>query len=80
MDKGCLYRIYSASAFITHIWTVIIAFTKGGLIAGIISLFVPFLAELYWVYQMMGIKDVYVTIAIIHLVLAIPFVWLIGKK
>ena len=68
-----LFSIFSITAIITHIWTVIIAFTEGGIFAGIISLFLPFLAELYWMFKMFGENDAYAYIALIHLLLAIPF-------
>lgn len=68
-----LFGVFVITAIITHIWTVIIAFSVGGLFAGIISLFLPFLAELYWMFRMFGENDVYSYIALIHLILAIPF-------
>ncbi|MDX9697775.1 MAG: hypothetical protein RBT49_18425 [Bacteroidales bacterium] len=68
-----LYGIFTVTAIITHIWTVVIAFTEGGFLAGIVSLFLPFLAEIYWMFVMFGVNDVYAYIALIHLILAIPF-------
>jgi len=68
-----LYGVFAVTAIITHIWTVIIAFTVGGFLAGIISLFLPFLAELYWMFKMFGVNDIYAYIALVHLILAIPF-------
>lgn len=68
-----LFGVFVFTAIITHIWTVIIAFSVGGLIAGVLTLFLPFLAELYWMFTMFGENDVYSYIALIHLILAIPF-------
>ncbi len=68
-----LHGIFMITALITHIWTVIIAFTESGMFAGIISLFLPFFSELYWMFKMFGEKDTYAYIALIHLLLAIPF-------
>jgi hypothetical protein len=68
-----LYGVFAITAIITHIWTVIIAFTEGGFFGGIISLFLPFLAELYWMFKMFGENDTYAYIALVHLILAIPF-------
>lgn len=68
-----LFGIFTVTAIITHIWTVIIAFTEGGFFSGIISLFLPFLAELYWMFKMFGENDTYSYIALTHLILAIPF-------
>ena len=68
-----LYGVFAVTAIITHIWTVIIAFSEGGFFAGILSLFLPFLAELYWMFKMFGENDTYAYIALTHLLLAIPF-------
>ncbi|MDY0076158.1 MAG: hypothetical protein RBR87_02695 [Bacteroidales bacterium] len=68
-----LYGIFVITAIITHIWTVVIAFTIGGFLAGVISLFLPFLAELYWMFKMFGVNDAYAYIALVHLILAIPY-------
>ena len=68
-----LYAVFCITAIITHIWTVIIAFSEGGFFSGILSLFLPFLAELYWTFKMFGENDTYAYIALAHLILAIPF-------
>jgi len=73
MLNPSLYRAFVVTAFITHVWTVIIAFTEGGLLAGLISLFLPYLAEIYWMIQMFGENDTYSLIALVHLILAIPY-------
>ena len=70
---GSLIGIYAITATIVHIWTVIIAFTIGGMISGVITLFLPFLAELYWMFKMFGVNDTYAYLALLHLILAIPF-------
>jgi len=68
-----LYGVFAVTAIITHIWTVIIAFTESGFFGGIISLFLPFLSELYWMFKMFGENDTYAYLALIHLLLAILF-------
>ena len=68
-----LYGVFVATATITHIWTVVIAFTEGGFLGGTLSLFLPFLAELYWMFKMFGENDTYAYIALIHLLLAILY-------
>lgn len=68
-----LYGVYVITAIVTHIWTVIIAFAEGGFLGGIISLFLPVLAELYWMFKMFGQNDTYAYVALAHLILAIPF-------
>lgn len=73
-----LYGVFIFTAIITHIWTVIIAFTEGGILSGVLSLLLPFLAELYWMFKMFGENDTYAYIALIHLILAIPF-GMLGK-
>lgn len=67
-----IYGIFMITAFITHIWTVIIAFSEGGFLGGIITLFLPVLAEIYWMIKMFGENNTYAIIALIHLILAIP--------
>lgn len=67
-----LYGIFVITAIITHVWTVIIAFEEG-FWSGVITLFLPVLAELYWMFKMFGENDTYAYIALIHLILAIPF-------
>ncbi|MCA0933241.1 hypothetical protein LCM02_12330 [Lutimonas saemankumensis] len=68
-----LYGVFAITAIITHIWTVIIAFTESGFIGGIMTLLLPFLAELYWMFNMFGENNIYAFIALAHLILAIPF-------
>lgn len=68
-----LFSIFAITAIITHIWTVIIAFTEAGILGGIVTLILPFLAEIYWMIKMFGVNDLYAYIALVHLILAIPF-------
>lgn len=68
-----LAGVFGVTAVITHIWTVIIAFTEAGILGGLLTLFLPFLGELYWMFKMFGVNDTYAYIALTHLILAIPF-------
>lgn len=68
-----LFGLFAITSFITHIWTVIIAFEEGGFWSGVISLFMPFLAELYWTFKMFGENNTYAWIALIHLLLALLY-------
>lgn len=68
-----LYGVFVITALITHIWTVIIAFSEAGFFGGILTLFLPFLGELYWMIKMFGENDTYAYIALTHLILSIPF-------
>ena len=70
---GSIFAIFSITATITHIWTVIIAFKAGGMIAGIISLFLPVISELYWMIKMFGDNDAYAYTALIHVILSAVF-------
>lgn len=74
-----LLGLFVITALITHIWTVVIAFTEGGFFGGVISLLLPFLAELYWMFKMFGENDTYSYCALTHLILAIPFS-MFGRK
>lgn len=69
-----LFGLFAITASITHIWTVIIAFSEGGFLGGIVTLILPFLSEIYWMIEMWDKNDLYSTIALWHLILAIPFV------
>lgn len=68
-----LFGLFAITASITHIWTVIIAFSEGGFLGGIVTLILPFLSEIYWIIEMWDKNDLYSTIALWHLILAIPF-------
>lgn len=67
-----LYGLYIVTAVITHIWTVIIGFTEGGLLGGILTLVLPVLAELYWMFAMFGENNAYAFFALANLIFAIP--------
>ena len=71
-----LVSIFSITAMVTHIWTVVIAFIEGGFLSGVVSFFIPVLSELYWMVKMFGENDTYAYIALLHLLLAIPFAML----
>lgn len=68
-----LYSVFAVTAFVTHIWTVIIAFTESGIIGAVLSMVLPFLSEVYWMLNMFGKNDTYAYVALAHLLLAIPF-------
>jgi len=67
-----IYSIFAITALITHVWTVVIAFTEAGFFGGIATLCLPVLAEIYWMIKMFGENDLYAGIALIHLLLALP--------
>jgi hypothetical protein len=73
-----IYGIFSFTAMITHIWTVIIALDDG-FFSGIITFFLPVLAELYWMFKMFGENDIYAYIALVHLILGIPISMVVIK-
>jgi hypothetical protein len=68
---GSLMGVFTITAIITHIWTVIIAFSHSGILGGIVTLFLPFLSELYWMIKMFGHNDTYAYIAFVHIILAV---------
>ncbi|GAA0877391.1 hypothetical protein GCM10009119_03590 [Algoriphagus jejuensis] len=75
---GIIGMIFIITATITHIWTVIIAFSEGGIFAGLLSLLLPFLSEIYWIFKMFGENNLYTYTAITHLIIAIP-IGMFGK-
>jgi hypothetical protein len=68
-----LYSVFAITAIITHIWTVIIAWEEAGFFGAVLTLILPFLAELYWMFKMFGENDTYAYIALAHLLLAAFF-------
>jgi hypothetical protein len=52
-----LFGVFAITAIITHIWTVIIAFSEAGFFGGLLTLFLPFLGEIYWMFKMFGKKN-----------------------
>jgi hypothetical protein len=66
------YGLFVISSLITHGWTVIIAFTVGGVWGGIFSLILPGISEIYWMIKMLGQNNVYSIIALSQIVLIIP--------
>lgn len=72
--------IWFITAIITHLWTTIIAFSESGFFAAILTLVLPFLSEIYWIIQMWGENDAYTSIALIHLILALPISLFSGNR
>jgi hypothetical protein len=68
-----LFGVFAITAIITHIWTVIIAFSEAGFFGGLLTLFLPFFGEIYWMFKMFGENNTYAYIALLHLILAVPF-------
>lgn len=77
---GIIYVVFMITALITHVWTVIIAFSESGFFGGVLTLFLPFISEIYWMIKMFGENDLYACIALIHLILAIPISLLVGGR
>jgi hypothetical protein len=75
-----VYVVFMITALVTHIWTVIIAFNESGFIGGILTLFLPFLSEIYWMIKMFGENDLYAYIALVHLILVVPISLLGGGR
>lgn len=68
-----LFGVFIVTAIITHIWTAIIAFTHSGFLGCLLTFFLPFLGELYWMFKMFGENNTYAIISLIHLILSIVF-------
>ena len=56
--------------FLYHIWTVVIAFDHG-FWSGIITLFLPILSEIYWIFKMFGENNLYSILGLISFPAAI---------
>lgn len=57
--------------FVTHIWTVFIAIAEAGFFGAFITLMLPVLSELYWMFVMFGVNDLYAYLVLIQF--AFPF-------
>lgn len=63
MEKFILGIVYILTALqwilggLIYIWTLYIAYTISGLVAAIITFFLPFLGQAYWGYQAWRISD-----------------------
>lgn len=64
-----MYPLFIVTAVITHLWTALIAHQADGITSALLSLFLPFLSELYWANKMLGHDNIYVCITAIHLTL-----------
>jgi len=53
-----------------HGWTAIIAF-KHSVFAGVVTLVLPFISEVYWFFKMIGENTPYVILSIVFTILAI---------
>lgn len=73
MDSMTGYYFFGALALAFHIYTVIIGFTQGGLLGGILTLLFPFVASIYWMIVMWGRDPVYSLLAIIYLIGALTW-------
>ena len=67
-------KIFAVTAMIVHIWTVVLAFSVRGVIGGILTLFLPGLSEIYWLFATWGDDGLYTTLVIIHMIGALYFV------
>ena len=47
---GLLYIVMAILGLLLHLWTILIAFGYSGIIAALISLVFPVVAELYWAF------------------------------
>jgi hypothetical protein len=47
---GLLYIVVAILGLLLHLWTILIAFGYSGIIAALISLVFPVIAELYWAF------------------------------
>lgn len=68
-----LLPIFFFTASIVHIWTTIIGFTEEGILGGILTFILPVLSEIYWLISTWGDNELYTTLVIIHMVLALIF-------
>ncbi len=49
-----ILKLFKWTSIILHTWTVIAAFVIKGFWGGILTLFLPVIAEIYWFFQMLS--------------------------
>lgn len=59
--------LFIVTAFLTHCWTVVIAFEAGGSGAAAGSFFLPILSEIYWMIIITTNDQIYTWITLFHL-------------
>jgi predicted Kef-type K+ transport protein len=57
------------SGIAVHLWTVVIAYVESGMTAAVVSFFLPYLAEIYWIIAMLGDDHQYCAAALMQLLL-----------
>ncbi len=50
-----------------HLLTTYTAFVAGGLIAGVLTFFIPLLSEIFWLFKLWG-NNLYTLIGVIHFI------------
>ncbi|QCX52540.1 hypothetical protein [Elizabethkingia sp. JS20170427COW] len=58
---------------VVHLWTIILAFEHSGFLAAIVSIFLPFLSEIYWVYKLWDVNTTYCYAALASLLLPVIY-------
>ena len=53
-----------------HLWTVVIAF-QHGFVAGIVTLALPVLSEIYWFFKLWGVNTPYIVVSIIYTIITV---------
>lgn len=64
------WGIFAITSVITHIWTVIIAFSEGGIISGLFTFVAPGISEIYWMIKMIGENNLFSLVAFVQLILS----------
>lgn len=64
--------VFPITATILHFWTTYIAYTESGFFAALVTLIIPVLSEVYWMFKMFGENNVYAWVALLHFILALP--------
>lgn len=74
------FGIFAITSVVIHLWTVIIAFKESGIIACIITLCLPAIGEIYWMFKMFGNNNLYAFLCLAHLISAIPLAFIASSE
>lgn len=65
-----LLVLITLGSILIHLWTVVIAYMEAGLTAAVVSFFLPYLAEIYWIIAMLGDNHQYCAAALMQVLLS----------
>mgnify|MGYP000898957261 CR=1 FL=1 len=74
-STGCLlagsgFLVFSVSGLVIFIWSIIVAYTMGGMLSAFLTLCLPVISQLYWmirIWVLFGFLTPYVLVCVVYL-------------